>query len=230
MKLKKSLLCAALLVGVSSAAVADFSGFYIGPQISYSWANTSVKFAPDNTYTTSDTSFPALLDGFTVGPHLGWAFEKNSWVYALEGSYNGGSFTAHENSAWLGGDASEHTDTQVNKLFTLTPLIGYHQNNWLIYGKAGYISGNVEVDSSANVSDSNISLSNSQRQYGWTAGSGVAYQFSEKQSIGIEYDYAHLGSTDFNSTTQGDVVVQEQVTVQPINMNTVSLVYTRYFW
>ena len=227
MKLTKSLVCAALLVGVSSAAMADFSGFYIGPQISYTWINSSVTVAPDHVFTTTETSFPTTPDGFTVGPHLGWAFQRDSWVYALEGSYTSGSFTNFGQEE-LGHDHATFT-TKVSQLFTATPVIGYTLDNWLLYGKAGYISAKVNIDSTINASGEQASLSDSQRQNGWTSGLGVAYQLTEKHSIGLEYDYSHLGSTDFTTTTTGAAAVQEQVTVQPMNINTVSMVYTYHF-
>jgi len=208
MKLTKSLLCAALLVGVSSAAMADYSGFYIGPQVSYNWMGTSWK--GENGITS--TNFRP--DGFSVGPHVGWAYQMNAWVLGLEGSYSGGSYTSQENSY----------KTVVSQMYTATPLIGYTQDNWLLYGKAGYASGNVEADIYSNTANT---WKANERQYGWTAGLGVAYQLDQKNSIGLEYDYSRLGGTNFNSTSNG---VTHAVDVNPIHINTVTFNYTRYFW
>lgn len=227
MKLKKSLLCTALLTSISCASMADFSGFYIGPQVSYTWINSGVQTVADNVFTTTDKTFSTTPDGFTVGPHLGWGLQRDSWVFALEGSYSGGSFSNFGQE--VTPSASSTFTTKVSQLFTATPVLGYTLNNWMLYGKAGYVSGKIEIDSSIDASGTEASISDSERQYGWTAGAGIAYQLNEKQSIGLEYDYSRLGSTEFTTTTTGDVAVQEQVTVQPVNINTVSLVYTYHF-
>lgn len=227
MILKKSLLSVALLASISSAAMADFSGFYVGPQLSYTWNKTATQVKPDNVYSTTTYSDSTPSDGFTINPHVGWAFQKDSWVYAIEGSYNSGSFTDREKASADGFNTS--FQEQVSEVYTLTPLIGYTQDNWLFYGKAGYISGKVEVDSAAHFSGYDLYLSDSQRQYGWTAGAGVAYEFNEKQSIGLEYDYARLGSTDFNLTTTGSAAIPVKITAQNINMNTLALVYSYHF-
>lgn len=227
MKSTRSLLCAALMASVSSVAMADFSGFYIGPQVSYTWNNTGIQVKPDGTYSTATRSYSTDSDGFTLSPHLGWAFQQDNWVYGIEGSFNNGSYTYQTHAAT--GVINAHFNEQVSQLYTLTPLVGYAQDGWLFYGKAGYISGKVEINSAANISDQTISLSDSQRQYGWTAGLGISYEFNEKQSLGLEYDYARLGSTDFNMTSTGSVTIPESITSENINMNTVSLVYSYHF-
>ncbi len=208
MKLTKSLLCAALLVGVSSAAMADFSGFYMGPQVSYAWMNTT-STPQNDTYTDVD-SLSNSLTGFSVGPHLGYAYQLDQWVFAVEGSYSGGSFTDKETGA---GTTDSYT-TKVSQIYTVTPLIGYTVDDWMFYGKGGYISGKLDVDAK----NSETSLNNSERQYGVTAGLGFAYQFAGNNSIGLEYDYSRLAKTEFNN-----------VDVGVINMNSISLIYSRYF-
>lgn len=230
MKLTKSVLSAALLVGMSSAAMADFSGFYIGPQVSYTWINTGVMVDHDNVFSTTDNLYSSKSDGFTVGPHLGWAFQVDSWVYALEASYTGGSWTDRNKATFASGDATASDKLEVSQLFTVTPLVGYAFDDWMLYGKAGFASAKIQMDSSLDVSGSETFVSDSQRQNGWTSGLGIAYQFSDKQSIGFEYDYSHLNSTKFTTTSTGAVSVQENATIQPVNINTVSLVYSRYFW
>lgn len=194
MKIKTSLLCASLLVGVSSAALADWSGFYIGPQVSYTWMNTDLQFPESNTVAVSP-------DGFTVGPHLGYAYQMDEWVFALEGSYTGGSYSAKE---------SDNT-IKVDQVYTVTPLLGYTVEDWMFYAKGGFISGNVHVDGA--------NFSEGERQSGVTAGAGFAYQFDESNALGLEYNYSRLAKTSF-----------DDVDVGAININTVSLVYSRYFW
>lgn len=211
--MKKTILCASLLLGLSSAAMAqDWSGFYIGPQVSYTWMNTSWQ---SSTGVASSNFYP---DGFSLGPHGGWAYQMDAWVFALEGAYSGGTYSGQNNF-----DNGSFYKTKVSQLFTVTPLVGYTQDSWLFYGKAGYASGNVEAD--INSSSGNI-WSNNERQSGWTAGLGASYKISEKDSIGVEYDYTHFGGTNFNSTSGGI----SEVNVNPININAILLNYTRYFW
>lgn len=228
MKLNKSLLCAALLVGVSSVAIADFSGFYAGPQVSYGWVNSGLQASADNILISTGKAASISPDGLTVGPHVGWAFQQNQWVYAIEASYDGGSRTDYQQQATSVFSTGSFS-TQLSQLYTITPVLGYAVEDWMLYGKAGYISGKVQIDSSASNNGYDESLSDSQRQDGWTAGAGVAYKITETSSLGLEYDYARFSSTEFNTTATGTASIAETITVQPIHLNTISLVYSHYF-
>ncbi len=210
MKVKTLLLSLSLSLGASSVAMADWSGFYVGPQLSYSWMNTSTSAALVGNTQDLVSTHP---DGFAVGPHVGWAYQMNQWVLGLEASYSGGSFS--DSATVSDGDAYK---TKVSHMFGLTPVLGYSQENWLFYGKAGYVSGTVEVENY----DDQSTISDSERQYGWLAGAGVSYMLNAHSSLGLEYDYTRLGSTDLHS---GAV----DVNVNPININTISLNYTHYF-
>lgn len=214
MQFKTSLLCASLLVGVSTAAMADFSGFYIGPQVSYTWMNTTAS----TTSAGETDSVPSYPNGFSLGPHVGWAYQMNEWVFALEGTYSGGSFSDKTPNPDNDGYSQK---TKVSQIYTVAPLVGYTEDSWLFYGKAGYASGNVE-DALYNTAGTNVANDN-QRQSGWLAGLGLSYMLNDNNAIGLEYDYMHFGSTDLNS---GAFTMK----VDPINVNTLSLNYTRYFW
>lgn len=209
MRITQAIFCAALFFGASSAALAEnWSGFYMGPQVAYTWSSTSWQAQNGATITHF---YP---EGVTVGPHAGWVFPVDAWVLGVEGTYSGGSY-----SSQIGYSDALSLKTTVRQLFTVAPVVGYTQQSWLFYGKAGYASGKVEAD--AYSSTSNIA-SDSQRQSGWTAGLGTAYRISQKKSIGLEYNYTRLGSTNFNSDSNA-------VTVNPININTLGLNYTHYF-
>jgi len=214
MKLAKTILCTSLLLGLSGAASAEnWSGFYIGPQISYTWMNTTTS-TTDGAETDSAPTYP---NGFSLGPHAGWAYQMDQWVFALEGTYSGGTFSDQVSHS----DSDGYSDkTKVSQMFTIAPIVGYTQDNWMFYGKGGYASGNVEVDT-YNSSGANVASDN-QRQSGWLAGAGVSYKLDEKQSIGLEYDFTHLGSTDLSSAPV-------TMNVNTVNINSLSLVYTHYF-
>lgn len=225
----KQALCASLLLGLSSAVFAqDWSGFYIGPQVSYSWMSTSWKFNEDHAYTSegSADSFSTSSDGFTVGPHVGWTHKIDSWVFGIESAYDSGSFSDKETGVLSSSAPNDTFNTKISQVITVTPLLGYAQDSWMLYGKGGYASANIDIDAN---SQAGVKTSDSQRQNGWTAGAGIAYELSEKSTIGLEYDYTRLSSTDFTTTTTGSAAVQEQVTVNPVNMNTVALVYSHHF-
>ena len=228
----KQAICASLLLGLSSAVFAqDWSGFYIGPQVSYSWMSTSWQFNEDHAYTSegSPDSFSTSADGFTVGPHVGWTHKIDSWVFGIEGAYNSGSFSDKETGVLSSSYPNDTFNTKVSQIFTVTPLFGYAQDSWLFYGKGGYASGNIDIDANSQDPHAGTDMSDSQRQNGWTAGAGIAYQLTANSTLGFEYDYTRFGSTDFTTTTTGSTAVAEQVTVNPINMNTVALVYSHHF-
>ncbi|MCD8524346.1 MAG: outer membrane beta-barrel protein [Gammaproteobacteria bacterium] len=215
MKSRLSVVFLCLSCGVVSAAMADWSGLYIGPQLSYTWSNTQWQLAQPST--SSDSAYSGVAtypNGWTLGPHAGWKYQWGAWVLGLEGSYTSGSWSDDVSSENASDDRYK---TKVSQMATITPIIGFADENWLFYVKGGYASGKVDVD--VNTADQDTTFSDSDWQKGWTAGVGFQYQISGKNALGIEYNFSRLNSASFDG-----------VDVEPINMNTLSLVYTRYLW
>ena len=226
----KKAICASLLLTLSSAALAqDWSGFYVGPQLSYNWVNTSWLFQEDTFYTGNSPTneFSTHPDGFTVGPHVGWAHQINAWVLGAEASYDGGSLS-DKNVGPL-AYAGDTYHTKISQMITVTPMLGYAQDQWMFYAKGGYASAKLDVNADSGPPLSGVKMSDSQRQYGWTAGAGISYQLTSKHSLSLEYDFTQLNDTTFTTTTTGPETYQEQVQIQPLNINTVALVYSYHF-
>jgi len=228
----KKAICASLLLTLSSAALAqDWSGFYVGPQLSYNWVNTSWLFQEDSfyTYPGETNSFSTRPDGFTVGSHVGWVHQVKDWVIGIEASYDGGSFSDKSVGPLSSSYPEDEYNTKISQMMTVTPILGYAEDKWMYYVKGGYASAKLEISAVSGEPVAGVAMSDSQRQYGWTAGAGISYQLTEKHSLALEYDYTRLNDTNFTMTTTGDDISQEEVQVQPVNINAVALVYSYHF-
>ncbi len=228
----KKALCVSILLGLSSAALAqDWSGFYAGPQFSYNSVNTGWSFEQDQFYTVpgQSTSFSMNPSGFTMGAHLGWAHQLNQWVLGIESSYDAGSFSDKKSGTLSSLYPDDQFSTKISQLLTVTPKLGYSEGSWMYYIKGGYASAKLDISALSGEPVAGVGINDSQRQDGLTAGVGVEYQLNEKHSFGLEYDYTRLGSADFTTTTTGPEVLQEKVTIQPSNINTITMVYSYRF-
>jgi len=215
MKNRLSLIFLCSSCSVVPAAMAEWSGLYIGPQLSYTWSNTQWQLEQSSVSSDNDpASIATYPNGWTLGPHAGFKYQWGGWVLGIEGSYTTGSWSDDVSSE---NPSDYNYKTKVSQMATITPIIGLSEENWLFYLKGGYASGKVEVD--VHTSAQETAFSDSDWQKGWTAGAGFQYQISGKNAVGIEYNFSRLNSASFDGFD-----------VEPININTVSLVYTRYLW
>lgn len=105
-------------------AVYDWTGFYIGGNVGYSWGRSS------STQSFIDTTSGAILnsntfkfdmDGVIGGGQLGYNWQKDNWVFGLEGDIQGSAQKGNGNAICPGGPATSTTTTAaaVNGLCTV---------------------------------------------------------------------------------------------------------------
>lgn len=209
------------LCSLHANAADGWAGSYVGMQVGYGDADLELK-AVDVPRPISGWSYPDFggLNGLTFDDSLkgglagilaGYRWQQNDWVYGLEGTY---SVTQIDAKDWTraddkrapippGGIVSKQDDVFDNKLralFTMAASLGRNFDGWLIYGKAGFVAGNLRT----RVSDHNIDRngvntgnnigggSDEQWLYGFTLGTGARYRLDEKWSLGVEYQYVRL--------------------------------------
>ncbi|PWJ79811.1 outer membrane immunogenic protein [Pseudaminobacter salicylatoxidans] len=199
----RAVLITALLSTASVASAADvvipeepapvvtpiftWTGFYVGIVGGYNWGKAD--------WTIEDTGDFARFDakGGFIGGTLGYNYQfYNNVVLGLETdlSWSGAKgdipcpnpdFTCETKNRWIG---------------TLRPRVGYAFDRFLPYITGGAAYGNVRL--SADNPTTGESFSDSNTRFGWTAGAGVEYAFTDNLTAKVEYLHIDLGKDDYN--------------------------------
>ena len=201
-------------------AGAGFNNSDLSNSLSYSGAN--IPGGP-----TAD-QLNALLSGvgnklngddtaFTGGGMIGYNWQHDALVLGAEADLNylgfGDSATrdvSSEVSAALGQSvtAKHKLSYDADWYGTLRGRIGFAADNLLIYGTGGLAYGHMSADSKAygyTATDSaEWNGSADSVNWGWTAGAGIEYGI-DNWSLGVEYLYVDLGSTDWDSGSKHDL-------------------------
>jgi outer membrane immunogenic protein len=91
---------------VAAAAVYDWTGFYVGGNIGYSWGSSastlSLSDAASGTILNSaSTKFD--MDGVIGGGQIGYNWQKSDWVFGLEADIQGSGEKGSTNTSCAGG-------------------------------------------------------------------------------------------------------------------------------
>jgi outer membrane immunogenic protein len=217
--------CAMLGVGAASAAdlavkampyaapmpVFSWTGFYVGGNIGGGWSDTNLT----NTVSDGAIAWPDLAPGQGIGYNnnngvvgggqIGVNFQSNNWVYGLELLVSAADMKATVRNPYVGPPFSAGDDvfsTKINTLLLATARIGYAWDRSLLYVKGGYAGANVHISVSDNVCPGNPincgAGSDSNWRSGFTVGAGVEYAVTNNWIVGVEYDFARLGSASVN--------------------------------
>jgi outer membrane immunogenic protein len=154
-----------------------WSGFYVGVNAGYGWANFDNNFGSDK------------MKGFVGGGQLGYNWQLGSFVLGVEGDMQysaqkrtetavigGTTFTGEEKVPWFG---------------TARGRLGYAFDTVMIYGTGGAAWSNFK----ASVSALGLTASTDTTKMGWTAGGGVEWMFLPRWSVKAEYLYIDSGTT-----------------------------------
>jgi outer membrane immunogenic protein len=107
------------------AAVYDWTGFYIGGNVGYSWGRSSTTEAFSDPLATPSllaaTSAKFHLDGVIGGGQLGYNWQRDRWVFGLEADIQGSGEKGSTSAVCPGGPATSTATTPaaVNGLCSL---------------------------------------------------------------------------------------------------------------
>lgn len=169
----------------------NWTGAYLGVVGSYNWGHSNWDFInPGGTNADHHT------DGGGIGGTIGynWQFSNNV-VLGIEGDLS-----------WL--DAKGHTPcptpafecySKVSWMGTVRPRLGYAINRFMPYVTGGAAFGRVKLWSPAG--GALPAISESHTAFGWAAGAGMEYAFTDHLTAKLEYLHVDLGKdTYFGST------------------------------
>ena len=198
--------------------VVSWTGFYVGIDGGYARGDTDWTFPTTQFWAAAGQGFDVSPRGGMLGFHAGYNYQFSQFVLGIEGSYAFTSMIQH-----LIGPvppfASDNHSLEVRNLASVTGRLGLVWGNSLIYGKGGWATGEVEIQSHF----SNVNAEASSRLNGWTAGGGVEYMLAPNWIVGVEYNHYRLSGEGFSgATTVGGVFLAPYlVNIGDVRINSV---------
>lgn len=189
--------CAAILVAsLSSAAfaadlpvkapagylapepVVTWTGFYIGANAGYGWADVGTSGTSNN------------LQGFIGGGQLGYNWQTGAFVLGVEADFQVANEKRSDTASILGVDFT--VDQKIQWFGTARGRLGYAFGPTMLYVTGGAAWQNYKLS----VSALGASVDDNTTKVGWTAGAGVEWMFAPHWSTKVEYLYMDTGDTD----------------------------------
>lgn len=173
---------------IAPEPVMTWTGFYIGANAGYGWANVGTNGVSSN------------LTGFIGGGQLGYNWQTGAWVFGVEGDFQGAD-EKRSDTGTIGG-ISFTVDQKIQWFATARGRIGYAFDSWLLYFTGGAAWQSYKLSASA----LGASVSDDTTKIGWTVGGGIEWMFMPRWSAKLEYLYMDTGDTDvtlFGTTFTG---------------------------
>jgi outer membrane immunogenic protein len=188
--------------------------------------------------------------GFTGGGQAGFNWQRDRWVFGVEGDINyvginDGSSIARPLTAPLAGTFVHVESDKPSWLATIRGRIGVIATpNFLLYGTGGVAFGGVRSATSVSFTTTPdvYSGSTDTTRVGWTAGGGGEWMFAPQWSVKAEYLYVDLGTAGYANacisaacagfvnppTYQTDLRVHEHIARVGVNYHFGGPVFAKY--
>lgn len=222
------------------AVVYDWTGYYIGTNVGYSWGRgrtdgnvtgtqtvaTARGATPLTSVTTALPTLPlsgrANVDGFIGGGQLGYNWQRGTWLFGLEGDIQ------YSNERKTGdvctvagcpvGSAVFNRDYKLDWFGTVRGRVGFlPAERILLYATGGLAYGGFSGASTTLPLD--IGTWSSTRA-GWTVGAGAEAALGSNWSVKFEYLYMDLGHVGGSSATSTTVTTAANTPTQGVTTTT----------
>jgi outer membrane immunogenic protein len=165
----------------------NWGGVYFGFNLGYGFGTSNWTDPNDPGGTTGNFN----LNGFLVGSTIGANFQVDSFVFGIEGDFDGSWIDGKKSSPFC--SIGTQCETKNSWFATGRGRLGYAVDRVLFYATAGGALGDVAAGQSGNFQRAT--------KGGWTAGAGLEAAFTENLTARIEYLYLKLGNSTCTSTT-----------------------------
>jgi outer membrane immunogenic protein len=209
--------------------VYDWTGFYIGGNVGYSWGRASTDGNLTGTQSVSEfrTAGPTLLPGFPVvtnlatlpltgranvngfigGAQAGYNWQRGTWLLGLEGDIQGSGERGSADVCIVAGCALGTgvltANYKLDWFGTARGRVGFlPTDRVLLYATGGLAYGGVSATAPL------IPLSWGSTRAGWTVGAGVEAAIDQHWSVKLEYLYMDFGNVGGASSSATTVVNQ----------------------
>ena len=152
-----------------------WEGAYIGLNGGYGWAQSA-----------------ADAEGFVGGGQLGYNWQRDRFVFGVEGDIQASDLSDGQNFAFAGGFGRAESD--INWFSTIRGRAGIASGPALFYLTGGVAFADIENRLAVVDGGVPISFSGSGTQTGYTVGGGVEYKLANNWTMKAEYLYLDFGS------------------------------------
>ncbi len=163
-----------------SAPIEDvdvWSGYYVGIQGGFAWADLTVDDVP-----AAVELYTSEMEGGFVGGYWGKNWQFDSWVVGLDGSV---SFASIEDQNDIAPDDA-NPDVTIEGFSASRLRLGYAFDNFMIFAAGGFSLAKANVDDGIGEADAWLK--------GFTVGAGVEAKFAENWSARVEYMYINYAT------------------------------------
>jgi outer membrane immunogenic protein len=194
-----------LKAATAPVALYDWSGMYLGGVVGGAWGTNDIS-DPGLGVVGTLLGVPVIQtvnpSGFIGGIEGGSRYQFAKLVVGWEaditwGNLNGTNATSFTSPVLGGliGPLSRSITTDTKWVATATSTVGIAHNNWLLYGKAGVATENVNYTDNWTVGSASLfSGTGSNTRTGWTVGTGIEWAVWQNWSVKAEYDYLDFGT------------------------------------
>jgi outer membrane immunogenic protein len=164
----------------------NWTGFYVGANAGYGWADGSGTITMVNPVTGVAATGPVTGkgNGISGGAQLGYNYQIGSVVFGAEAD-----FQASGQKGNFDGTAGANTFTSTAKVpwfATARGRIGYAFDRWLVYATGGGVYGDGKVDGTSSLTGP---FSASKQFFTYTFGGGVEAALWGRWTAKVEYLY-----------------------------------------
>lgn len=180
---------------VKEAAVVSYnwSGFYVGGHVGYSWNRITTSHA---LFEGADFGVPNLgfnPNGFGFGATAGYNYVNQNLLVGIEGDFTWLN-ASNINSELANTAFSSTAEARVKWLSTVRGRIGYIANRLMIFATGGVAIAEIEGILRDQYDFGIVETKASEVHVGWTVGGGLEFAATDKWTVKVEYLYYDLGT------------------------------------
>ncbi len=167
--------------------------------------------------------------GWLAGGQIGANYQVDSWVLGFEAQVSWTNFKGSSACPMNvvpvtpGFSGAADCTVKLDSMGTIAARLGWAFDRLLIYGKGGAAWTNDSYQVLL-IADKPLLFSTNELRWGWMAGIGVEYAFTDSWSAKIEYNHMDLGTDSLRFVEQGgnvfiDTNFRERIDIVKVGVN-----------
>lgn len=205
---------------IMAAAPVPFSwtGCYIGAHAGYGWGRIAVTDPTPGIFAfAGNQTVTANTQGFLAGGQAGCNYQfAGAWVVGLEGNLAWANLKGTVDDPFFAG---KNFSSRTDWIADATGRIGYSFDRVLVYGKGGGAWAHNRFDQIVFLG----TATGTETRFGWTAGAGIEYAFTDNWSAKLEYNHYDFGSRQVTLAVPGNgpfpMIVDQRIDTVKVGIN-----------